>query len=86
IPVFLYSLASCWRHHAHAIEADAAIASTLAIISSEKPLSFLRQNVYQECARYYAESEEFDKADELFSLELKIVQRKGNSVLLDFVT
>lgn len=86
IPLLLYALASCWRKHKYLDEASEAIRLVVEIVNEDENLSFLRQNVFQEAARYFIESEQFEEADELLTKELAIVNRKGSKVLLDFVT
>ena len=86
IPLNLYALATCWRQNRHADRADHAVQQVVQVITQDKHLSFLRQNIFQEGARYYSESEQFELADDLLSRQLSIVKLKGSKVLLEYVT
>ncbi len=85
IPFNLYTLATCWRN-AETGRSDYAVNQVVDIISQDDRLKFLRQNVFQEAAKYFAECEQYERADELLTQQLEIVRRKGSQVLLDFVT
>ena len=86
IPLNLSALANCWRQQNLVDQADDAIGTTVDIIEGDRRLAFLRQNVFQEAAKYYSQSEQYDKADDLLGKQLSIVKVKGSKVLTDFVT
>ncbi|HEY9755642.1 MAG TPA: hypothetical protein V6C97_10800 [Oculatellaceae cyanobacterium] len=85
VPLSLYALAKCWHRHKRERFANDAVKRTLDLISSEKKLFFLKQNTYQESARYYWEVDQFDLADELLGKQLSIVNLTGNKVLINYV-
>ncbi|HEY9680231.1 MAG TPA: hypothetical protein V6C86_01420 [Oculatellaceae cyanobacterium] len=85
VPLGLYALAKCWHRHKRGNLANDAVKRTLDLISSEEKLFFLKQNVYQESARYYWEVDQFDLADDLLGKQLSIVNLKGSKVLINYV-
>jgi tetratricopeptide (TPR) repeat protein len=85
VPLSLYALAKCWHGHMKFNRANDAVKRTVDLISQEKTLWFLRQNLYQECARYYWESELFDLADDMLERQLSIVRSKGSRILINHV-
>jgi tetratricopeptide (TPR) repeat protein len=85
IPLNLYSLANCLSQRNHIPKADGAISRIVALVASDQRLAYLRQNIYQEAARFYSQMGKFELADEYLSRQLAIVKQKGSEVLTDFV-
>ena len=86
IPLTLYALARCWGKQHHSQDAIEAIEKVVDIVSTDSRLSFLRQNIFQEAARYFMQIKSFACADDLLTRQLAIVKLKGSKLLLDFVT
>jgi hypothetical protein len=85
IPLDLIALANCLHEHNLGEYADTSIAAVVSLIAEDDKLSFLRQNVYQEVAKYFTRRGKYIEADELLIKQLKIVSLKGSKVLQDFV-